>query len=223
MKAFFLKLLPYLISILAGAIIYVVAELHIDPEIGIYSLIIGIASGLLSIPLIFICYEGINRICSQNLRKTLFHHLSFEINAIIIDILKQLKTVVQFTEPLDNDNLERLLDFTADDIRPRIYLDAHSAEQLQKAKEQMFHVVQKEAQGQADILSDQEMENLLFIRKECGSVAREINHLLSQSENDRDFHHLASSIALLTQHISEWLDQCETQALVNHEHYRFLS
>lgn len=222
MKALFLKLLPYLISIVGGAIVYTIAEQHLGPDAGMYDLITGMASGLLSVPLIFICYEGVNRICSQNLRKTLFEHLSFEVNSAIIGILSQLKTIVGHSEPLCNDTLERLLSLTPEEIQPRIILDSAAAQRLQECKDELLSTIQKHTHGHSDILSSQETETLLCICKESGTLGKEVLYQLELPEPKRDLQHVVLNTHLLITHISDWLDESENEALVNHRHFRFL-
>jgi hypothetical protein len=222
MKALILKLLPYLISIFGGAVIYVLAEIHLDQQEGIYALIIGMASGLLSIPLIFICYEGVNRVCSKNLRRTLLEHLSFEVNSIIIDILGDLKVIIRHRDPLCHETLERLLRMTAEEIEPRIVFVAKAAEGLEKAKDDLLTTVTKHTYGHSDLLSDQETETLLCIRRMSGTIAKEIRYQLELSETDKDAQHLASYIQELLGHISEWLDESENEAVLNHLHFCFL-
>lgn len=223
MNALYLRLLPYLISITGGVAVYIVAEVHIGREEGMYGLITGIASGLLSIPLIFICYEAVNQVCSQRLRRTLFEHLNFEINSIIIDTLRQIKVIIGHTEPLCAKSLNCLFGLTAKDIQSRIVLDATAAQQLRQVKDDILRAISHHTRGRHDVLTDKETENLLGIGKEADTVFREILFLLEQPHEKRELQHLATNIQQLITHISNWIEAAENEALINHQHFRFLN
>ena len=95
MKKFLLRILPYLISIFIGLVIFfIVQKIEYDNE-NISNLLINISSDLLSIPFVFISYEVISRICNKDLKNALFKSTSFEINSIIFNIVNDMRFLVE--------------------------------------------------------------------------------------------------------------------------------
>lgn len=222
MKAFFLKLLPYLISLLGGVVVYIIAEMHIGPETGVYGLVTGVASGLLSIPLIFICYEGVNRICSRRLRRSLFEHLSYEINGVIIDVLGRLKAMLGVAGPLNRETMRELLGMTSEEIRSRLTLSLQHADALEKARDDLLSSVSRHTHAHSDLLTHQETETLLSLSRELGTLVREIRHQSELPEAERNLDHPSENIRRVLEVVSDWVGECEDEALLNHIHLRYI-
>lgn len=222
MQTFLLKLLPYLIALAVGAIIYVVTEVHLA-HLPLYGLLVGVASGLLSIPLIFISYESIGRICSRKLRNTLFEHLSHELNGLIIDMLGELCKLLDNRTPLTPDTLDDLLESDEQTIAAQLRLDAIDTTSLQTLGDKILTTIQRHSHSTFDALNADEMHTLLSIRKEATMVAREVNHQRALEQGQQNLTHLAADVHLLFTHIAEWLEECEEEALANHRSFRFLA
>lgn len=221
MQTFLLKILPYLIALVVGVIIYYVTELHLA-HLPLYGLLVGVASGLLSIPLIFISYESIGRICTRKLRNTLFEHLSHELNGLIIDILGELRKLLGNQTPLTPDTLDDLLETDEQTITAQLQLDTIDTGNLQSLGDKILITIQRHSHGTFDALTAEEMHTLLSIRKETTTVAREVNHQRTLEQGQQNFAHLAADVHLLFSHIAEWLEECEEEALSNHRSFRFL-
>lgn len=220
MQTFLLKILPYAISLLGGAVIYLLSVTHFS-HLDIHGLIVGIASGLLSIPLIFICYEGISKVASRRLHRTLFEHLSFDVNALIIELLQQVTALLGHRERLCARSLEALLQMPEEAIRAATQPDADVSRELRRIRDELLLLIQRH--GQPEVLGAEEVHTLLTIRKEAGTIAREITHQLALPQDKRSNEHLAANMSLLLQAVASWLEQCETEALSSHRHFRFLS
>lgn len=105
MKKLFFNILPYLISTLFGAVIFVSAEFFEKDSVS--DLLVNVAAGLLSLPLIFICYEFVKSATSAKLNKAMREHFDAEIRRIMRDIIESLK---QITPPLPDETLNDYLD-----------------------------------------------------------------------------------------------------------------
>ena len=81
MKKFFIKILPFLVAFASGIFLYILTDKFIG-DTGLNNLLINIASGLVSIPLVFIFYDGINQITSRNLHNSVFESVTVEINKL---------------------------------------------------------------------------------------------------------------------------------------------
>lgn len=222
MNTFLLKILPYGIALGVGAVIYVVTELHLA-HLPLYGLLVGVASGLLSIPLIFISYEAIGKICSRKLRNTLFEHLSHEINGLMIDILGQLRTLVGDEGPLSPDHLDDLLETDEQTLAAQLRLDDIDTAELLRLRDEIMVSIQRHSHSSFEPLSAEEMHTVLSIRKEAGIVAREVEHQRQFPHAQRDFSHLAADLHRLFGYIAEWLEECDEEALASHRNFRFLA
>lgn len=221
MQNFLLRVLPYIISLCVGMAIYIVAELHMA-HLQLYGLVVGVASGLLSIPLIFISYEAINKVCSQKLRNTLFEHLSFELNGLLLDLLSQLHLLLGGSGKLSASELDELLESNQESIAKRLCLSAANPDELNNVRDAILTSIQRHSHTSFEVLTPEEMHTLLSIRKEAGMVAREITRQRSLPPTEQSDIHLTADLVELIEHIGQWLESCEEEALANHRHFRFL-
>lgn len=217
MRQIALKALPYAISILAGIVIYILTTLHIKEE-SLNALILGIASGLLSIPMVFLFYDVVNKKCSKNLKNSLFQHASFEINAILFQSLKNIKIILQYDQALDENNIDELLAMSKEDIAANLKLDLTVASDLDKARLELTNIVYKNSD--LGSLSDAEFEKILAISKELNLISKELAHQIDIKEKEQGV--LVNNISILLRLISEWFDLCEEEAVLNHQCFRLI-
>lgn len=85
-KTFFLRLPPYLIALIIGLGLYIVADNHIEDK-SLNGLVMSIAAGLLSVLLVFILYKIIKERCDKSVNESISNHLYFELNHHVINVL----------------------------------------------------------------------------------------------------------------------------------------
>lgn len=212
MKTFLLKITPYIIALFAGVVVYLYAiELKDD---NLNNLLINVAAGLVSVPLVFMCYEVINEICSRNIKKTLLEHLSFEVNYIIIDIIKNLKDILGISGRLDEKNLNDFLDTDEKTIKEKLKIDISLADSLKNYKQQLLNLIYKDSN--MEVLPNDQIQNLLVIAKELGIISRELDHY----NKTRNKEPIESATYNLMQSTGDWVNYCEQNSILQHSHFK---
>ncbi len=105
MKALFFNLFPFVFSMAVGVSTYVVADVFIESE-GLNGLMVSVASGLLSIPFVFISYELVKSACTRRLNRDILEHLDTEAKHCVIGVVKDLHLLI----PPRGMNLDEYLD-----------------------------------------------------------------------------------------------------------------
>lgn len=90
MQRLFLKILPYIICILTGIIVFLFEKFTIDPDIK--NMVINISSGLISVPFVFISYELVKNITEQKIRARITGYIKFHIEKSLFGMLKYFYT-----------------------------------------------------------------------------------------------------------------------------------
>lgn len=90
MQRLFLKILPYIICILTGIIVFLFEKFTIDPDIK--NMVINISSGLISVPFVFISYELVKNITEQKIRARITGYIKFHVEKSLFGILKYFYT-----------------------------------------------------------------------------------------------------------------------------------
>lgn len=209
MKTFILRVTPYMIALLAGIGIYLYAQYVIKDE-GLNNLMINVASGLVSVPLVFICYEVVNEICNRNLKKTLLSQLVFEINYYVIDIINHFKESLGITEDLNEDNLDKFLDIEKKDIKKQLKIKPEFAETLKNYKNQITALIYKDSN--MDVLPNEQIKNLLRIAKKLGIISKELE-VYKTSKNRTTIDNATYD---LMQTLGDWVDYIDESTLIEH-------
>ena len=90
MQRLFLKILPYIIFILTGIIVFLFEKFTIDPDIK--NMVINISSGLISVPFVFISYELVKNITEQKIRARITGYIKFHVEKSLFGMLKYFYT-----------------------------------------------------------------------------------------------------------------------------------
>lgn len=90
MQRLFFKILPYIICILTGIIVFLFEKFTIDPDIK--NMVINISSGLISVPFVFISYELVKNITEQKIRARITGYIKFHVEKSLFGILKYFYT-----------------------------------------------------------------------------------------------------------------------------------
>lgn len=209
MKNLFLRLLPFLLSLLVGIVIFIIAEFHVN-HVGFTSLVIGVASGLLSIPIIFICYEFVNNFTKKKINRAILEHVIYEVNDSIIMIILCLKRLINFEEKITKDNIAYFLVELKSKDPLEMSLDASIPKMLEKHKAVLLDLMYK---GNAfNIIPNAQVENILNLTKLLGVISREV-------ESAKNNKILKTSISALVDRIENWVLYCEEDAILNHHSF----
>lgn len=118
MQKFYLRILPYVISLVVGAIIFAFVEYIEDANW--QNLVLNISAGLISVPFVFICYEFIKNISEGKIRNKVRDYVKFHSEKMFFSFLKYIYTWFYPTEKtsivLDRAKVQRLLDLEVQDI-----------------------------------------------------------------------------------------------------------
>lgn len=90
MQRLFFKILPYIICILTGIIVFLFEKFTIDPDIK--NMVINISSGLISVPFVFISYELVKNITEQKIRARITGYIKFHVEKSLFGMLKYFYT-----------------------------------------------------------------------------------------------------------------------------------
>jgi len=214
MRTFLLQILPFLTSILIGTILFIIEEHHISHE-GLSSLIMGIASGLFGIPIVFIFYQMASNYSERKIRKVIANHLIFEMNYIIIRFLKDLKGILDFAPELTKDNLYIFLIENKELEGKKLHFKKDHAQKFQKYKAQILQIAY--SNPKLDVLSETVMHNILSIAKELGIISAELE---AKNKNRETVIH--ASLETLVFEIDQWIEFCELEAVVSHHSFTFV-
>lgn len=214
MKTFFFKVLPFIIALLAGTVIFLISHNHID-DVDTNAMVLGVASGLISIPLVFIFYELFENMSMRVLKRSLMKHFSFNANSILLEMIMDIKTLLNDRTEFTKENLNAMLALSEGEIIEKIVLNENLVESLKKSASSLQVLLQQPSIQ--EILSKEQVRHLLDMIKELGMLAREIE--LPEIKRERE--HAARSMRALNQAIEGWLETSEEDAIINHEHLRF--
>ncbi len=165
-----LRLAPYLISIASGAIMYYFSHLYFsDQEFS--GLLMNISSTLLSVPIMFIFYELVNKICTQNINNSLNKSLIFEVNYIMTDLIKIFQSMCGVDGVVDEERLYSLLSFDKKFIEDNLNLSQDLFKQIAEEKEKLFKLTH--GNFNLSVLSDQQIKSLMAIIRNITIIYKE--------------------------------------------------
>ena len=161
-KYFLLRLLPYVISIIIGvSILTFVRKTENFEDETISDLLINIASDLLSIPFVFICYEVVSKIINRDLNNTLFKSTTFDINSAILNIVNDMRILIGYNNVIQSENLEDFLRLTEDDVAAKLLLkdtlNNDTLTKLSKDKDNLSNIIHKDST--IEVLNTQQLKN----------------------------------------------------------------
>ena len=86
MQKLILRLLPYVICVLTGIVIFFVERFTLNPDV--QNLVLNISSGLISVPFVFISYELVKNFTERKLRARINTYIKYHIEKSFFGILK---------------------------------------------------------------------------------------------------------------------------------------
>lgn len=201
MKKLFFNILPYLISTLFGAVIFISAEFFEKDSVS--DLLVNVAAGLLSLPLIFICYEFVKSATSAKLNNTMRKHFDCEIRRTMGDLIERLKQIIP---PSNGETLNDYLDISKSSFAKRRINDFDTS-LLFPLKRGLDNLLVSNKHS-AELIPNDELRAAL-------EVSRTLGILLSQKEFfNRQPEKLKKSIFELFQSLNRWVDISESLEII---------
>lgn len=214
-KNFWLRILPYLISILTGIGIYIFTILYVKDS-SLSDLIMNIAAGLLSIPIVFLSYETVRELSSRNLRTSLRSHLLFEINDILLDIIVNLRKLLSQNTPFTPEGLDLFLNMDIARIRKNIAMTDDLSKTFETDKDKLIHLLNNN--DNAHVLTEAELNMLYSTANHLGILSKEIFY----RDKVKDKKTLFNTIQLLLRTLDCWVDLYQDD-IVNHHTFQIMS
>lgn len=213
MKTLFLRLLPYMIALSIGIFLFIVTDLFIE-HASLNGLLMSIAGGLLSVPIVFICYEVIKQRCDQTLNENLADHLYFELNHGMVELLTCISKLLGLSKitaeelpqyaQMHKSSLKKLMQY-----RPELSADFFDA------KNTIDHIIHNSKH--MDILPDGDIRLILSTSKQTGIIARELQYCASEEIKNQ----LLDSTSILLSYIAQWANAQE-ENFSNHHSFGLL-
>lgn len=219
MKKLFIQVLPFLVSLTMGMLIYLFGVDQIKDE-GLSNLVVNVASGLVSIPLVFIFYDVINKITSRDLHNTLFESITFDINTVLVDFITMLEDMLGMSHDVSSKTLEDFFDMTSTEILRKLKINKEYASKFSDLKDQLNDIIHKPSAF--EILSESQIRALLSISKEMSVLSKNIESESTNGKRNamRD-RHIAQSVERISDALSVWVESGKKDALQNHAHFNF--
>lgn len=217
MKRLFVQILPYFVALTAGILIYLFG-VDMVQDADLNNMIINIASGLISIPMVFICYEVVNKITSRKLHNSLFMNVTFDINGLLIQLINTVRGLLGKTDELSTQSMNAFLDLGSLEIEQMLQVDTSKAAILENLKDKLNDIIHKDST--LEILNEGQITTLLSITKNTGLLAKGIE-LNAHHKNFGHKTNLAINVENIINGISMWLEDGEREDLENHAQFKF--
>lgn len=214
MKSLGLRLLPYALALAAGGALYGLTVLYVE-DAGLNGLMVNVASGLLSVPIVFIGYELVKAVCDRRLNRELSEHLYFELNEAVVGLLAALRRLVDAGD-ITAENLETLAEMPRSVLRKRVRPDAELAPRFARAKAAIVDVAHG-GRGR-DVLPNDDIRLVMDIARQAGIVGVELAHPGEEGTTAG----LLSALETLLDRVDQWADN-QGDALFAHHGFRFVN
>lgn len=208
MKTSFLRLLPYLIALAIGVLLYLVADNHIEDG-SLNGLMMNISAGLLSVPMVFICYEIVKQRCDKTVNESISDHLYFELNHHVVNIMLTVGKLIQ-VDRIDDETLIKYTQMHKDALKKQIHPNPELATSFNTQRNAINNIIRNTKS--LDVMADHDIHTILQISKQAGMIANELQYTKIQETQNQ----LTDSVAAMISFISKWADSQEENFLKHH-------
>lgn len=208
LRTFFLKLLPYLMSITGGIILYAGAVDN-APNENLRGLIINVSASLLSIPLVFLLYDYTNSRVARQMKKNLANSMSDRLNMLMLNIIIMLREMMNVRSKISTENINRMLMWRASEIRKRLKITPKIKQDLHEYHNELDTLLYRN--GQNNTIN-------LDIFQTLSYLSREMTRLINENNFRRNKHLSAKYVEGMMAHILDWLDSDSVAALNLQQH-----
>ena len=207
-RNFFLKLLPYLLSIAGGIILYTGA-IDSAPNANIRDLVINVSASLLSIPLVFLLYDYTNSRIARQMKKNLANSMSDRLNILMLNIILMLREMMGVRTKLNTENLNRMLMWRAPEISRRLKITTKTNQELREYHSELDTLLYRN--GQNEVINPDVFQTL-------SALSREMTRLINESKFRRNKRLSAKYVEGIMARILDWLDSDSVAALNLQKH-----
>ncbi len=211
MKKLFTKLLPFLVAFCSGICLYILADKYVADN-GLNNLLVNVASGLVSIPLVFIFYDVINQITSRKLHNTLFESVSVEINSQLTLLIDFICDLLQMQKPTNISELDDFLELENSEIYQKLVVQKMDEQPLNKIKNELTNIIHKPSTF--EILTEKQIAALLNIVKEITFLIKNLNATTDKKVKHKKI--VSLNIEYIIENILVWIENGKKEALRNH-------
>lgn len=216
MKKLLIKILPYLVAFLTGILLYVFAQ-KVVTDSGLNNLLVNIASGLVSIPLVFIFYDVINKITSRNLHNLVFESITLEINTQLIELIDCICIMIHRQKTTSSTDLDDFLELEYEEIYHQITLNKKSISFLEEIKKNLTLIIHKPSFF--DILTEQQMTALLNITKEVTFLIKDIKQSTLKTNKTKYKKITSQTIEKIIDNLTIWIESGQKDAFNHHARF----
>lgn len=209
-KQFCYRSIPYILSVAGGILVYVLS-LDFVHDVNLNGLISNIAASLLAIPLIFILYDYVNWKMSSNLNAQMSESLIFDVNSIVLKVLKELRSILMPGQRISWKMIEKMLHMRWPDIRKISKIKATDIASIKTHKKSMNELSYKLMR--AGVLSDRQIELVIAMTKQMA-------HVVNEYEYKGKTPQLAKHMENLLDSIDDWFDSIEREQLASHQQFQ---
>lgn len=192
----FLKMIPYLLSIAGGIVLFKLTENNIhDPNLS--DLINNIAASLLAIPLVFLLYDYSNYRVSSQLNKTMTSHITDKTNIILLNVIIITRQILDIKKKLTFTTLNQMGNLSLSKITNKLKITKKQLDDLRTYCNELDDVVNSSTKN--NILTPDQIQVIT-------GLIRDMSLLI----NEHNFRHnkriAAKYIENIIGKIIDWLD-----------------
>lgn len=191
-----LKMIPYLLSIAGGIVLFKLTENNIhDPNLS--DLINNIAASLLAIPLVFLLYDYSNYRVSSQLNKTMTSHITDKTNIILLNVIIITRQILDIKKKLTFTTLNQMGNMSLSKITNKLKITKKQLDDLRTYCNELDDVVNSSTKN--NILTPDQIQVIT-------GLIRDMSLLI----NEHNFRHnkriAAKYIENIIGKIIDWLD-----------------
>jgi len=205
-----LKSLPYILSMSAGIIVHAVS-ISLIKDHSLNNLLNEIAGSLLAIPVVFVIYELVNYKMSSNVNREMAASLMFDVNAIVLKVLKELRYMLMPKSLLNWNMINKMLRMRAREIRAVAQIADKNITQIKAHKKELNDLSYKLVR--IGILSERQIEMVIAMTKQMA-------HVVNEWEFKRNSLQLSKYVENLLEAIDDWFDSCERESLQSQQQFQ---
>lgn len=196
LRNIFLKMIPYLLSIAGGIVLFKLTENNIhDPNLS--DLINNIAASLLAIPLVFLLYDYSNYRVSSQLNKTMTSHITDKTNIILLNVIIITRQILDIKKKLTFTTLNQMGNMSLSKITNKLKITKKQLDDLRTYCNELDDVVNSSTKN--SILTPDQIQVIT-------GLIRDMSLLI----NEHNFRHnkriAAKYIENIIGKIIDWLD-----------------
>ena len=212
-RNFFLKSLPYLMSIAGGVILYTGA-IDNAPNDNLRDLVINVSASLLSIPLVFLLYDYTNSRVTHQMRRSMANSMTDRLNGLMLNIVYTLRSALGVRGKLSTESLNRMLVLRSAEIVRRLRVTPKILANLHALHNDLDTLLYRNVQ--ANVLTGEQSQIL-------SALSRDMARLINENKFHRNSHLSAKYLESLMGHILDWLDSDAVVALSLAQHISSLT